>query len=253
MLPPQQAATTELVLLLALLAGALTFSEYTTRYPSLVEFRDAPPVNRLRFACLFVMVVLVTSIFNNSVAPSTLSATIHRLGELVGGVLDFPWSPARLAILMLPAGGDPAIAEMVRCAAGLVCLVSLLTIGRFLIAVHRGGWPSGSGTFNVWINLPLFDPTTGGDVIRRLQRDGRVNIVLGLLLPFLIPAAVRLASFAVVPMVTGSPNLMIWLLCAWGFLPASMIMRGIALLRVAALIATERRLACERAKELQTA
>ena len=27
------------------------------------------------------------------------------------------------------------------------------------------------GSFNVWINLPTFDPTTGGDVVERLERD----------------------------------------------------------------------------------
>ncbi|MAC79483.1 MAG: hypothetical protein CML66_15635 [Rhodobacteraceae bacterium] len=253
LLPPREAAATDIVLLLAGLGGLLTLVEYTMQFPSLVEFRDAPPVNRLRFAALFCMVFFLTLIFNHTLAPSSLTAVVHRLGELIGGALDFPYSPVHLAVLMLPADESPAVIEMVRGAAGLVYLISLVTIALFLGSVHLAGWPSNAGVFNVWINLPLFDPTTGGDVIQRLQRDGRVNIVLGALLPFVIPAMVKLASVVLGPVVMSAPNVLIWLLSAWAFLPASMILRGIALIRVAELIANKRRRACEQAKALQTA
>jgi ABC-type microcin C transport system permease subunit YejE len=47
--------------------------------------------------------------------------------------------------------------------------------------------PIATVPFNVWINLPTFDPNGGGDVVRRLVRDGRVNIILGFALPFVMP------------------------------------------------------------------
>ena len=253
LLPPQAATTTEIVLLLAILAGSLTFIEYASVYPSLVEFRDAPPINRMRFASLFVTVFFLTVIVNHAIAPTSLSATVDRVGELIGGALDFSYSPVHLAILMLPAGESQNVISTVRSAAGLAYVISLVTIMCFWASVRVAGWPVKTGVFNVWINLPLFDPTAGGDVILRLQRDGRVNIVLGALLPFLIPALVKLASVVTGPLVMSSANVLIWTISAWAFLPSSMIIRGIAMLRVAELIEDKRRRAYARAEDMQTA
>ena len=36
----------ETAVLLALIVAAVTFLEYRTNYPSFLEFRDAPPINR---------------------------------------------------------------------------------------------------------------------------------------------------------------------------------------------------------------
>ena len=253
LLPSQATATTEIVLMLAILAATLTFIEYTTRYPSLVEFRDAPPINRLRFASLFLMLFFLTVIVNHVIAPTPLSAMVDRLGEIAGQALDFPYSPVHLAILMLPAEESPAVVDMVRRCAGLAYVIQLITIAVFIVLVRITGWPANAGVFNVWINLPLFDPTAGGDVIRRLQRDGQLNIALGALLPFLFPALVTIVSAITGPVMSSSPNVLIWMLSAWGFLPASMIIRGIATLRVAELIEDKRRRAYASAKAMQTA
>ena len=42
MLPQVRPDTTQIVALLALVAAMLTFVEYVSDYPSLIEFRDAP-------------------------------------------------------------------------------------------------------------------------------------------------------------------------------------------------------------------
>ena len=62
-----------------------------------------------------------------------------------------------------------------------------ITLSIFVVLLKFYNWPSRSGAFNVWVNLPTFDPTAGGDVVDRLDRDARINIALGFLLPFLIP------------------------------------------------------------------
>ena len=103
--------------------------------------------------------------------------------------------------------------------------------------------------FNVWVNLPLFDPTAGGDVLQRLRRDARFNIAFGFLLPFVIPAVVKATSDLIDPITLENPQTLIWTITAWAFLPASMIMRGIAMGRVADLIEAKRRRAYERAAE----
>ena len=145
--------------------------------------------------------------------------------------------------------------DSVRMAAGMAYLICLIAIIAFILSIRVKGWPTRKGAFNVWTNLPLFDPTTGGDVVDRLYNDARTNVILGVLLPFIIPAVVKLASQMIDPISLEDPNMLVWTICAWAFLPASMIMRGIALARIAALIEDKRRraYAVAEAEGVQTA
>jgi len=111
----------------------------------------------------------------------------------------------------------------------------------FVIALKIFGGPASNGTFNVWVNLPTFDPTIGGDVVARLERDARVNLALGFLLPFLVPAVVKAASSSFGEVTLSTPQTLIWMVSAWAFLPASLFMRGIAMHRVAEMIREKRR------------
>jgi hypothetical protein len=65
---------------------------------------------------------------------------------------------------------------------------------------------------------------------------------LGVLLPFLIPAVVSLASIGFEPLTLTSPQTLIWTMTAWAFLPASLVMRGIAMGRIATMIRQKREL-----------
>jgi hypothetical protein len=60
-------------------------------------------------------------------------------------------------------------------------------------------------------------------------------------LPFLIPAVMKLLTNVLLPISLSNPQTLIWTMCAWAFLPASMIMRGMATLRIAGLIVEKRR------------
>lgn len=253
MLPHDAVGSTEIIVLLAMLAGFLTFAEYNSSYPSIVEFRDAPPLNRMRFVSLSIMFLVLTLIAKHQYQPSNLTTLFAGLSNLVGKAADFPFSPVRLIVLMMPSDTPLATLITVRAAAGAAYLTALVSVGIFLIHLRVLNWPFASGSFNVWINLPLFDPTTGGDVVVRLQRDGRVNVALGALLPFLFPAVIKLASDYVGPVVLNNPHTLVWTISAWAFLPASMLMRGLAMLRIAELIEVKRRLAYANSKSLQTA
>lgn len=241
MLPGVSSDTTQIVALVALFAAALTFFEYASTYPGLVEFRDAPPFNRLRFLSLFVTVLVLSTIVRGQAAPTTLTTFVEAIGNRIGAVIDVPYSPVRLVVLMLPDGMSLEHMILVRTTSGIAYVISLLTLIFFVISMRLIGWPNRMGSFNVWINLPTFDPTTGGDVVSRLQRDSRFNIALGFLLPFIIPAAVKLASLAFSPVTLESPQTLIWMMTAWAFLPASLFMRGIAMGRIAGMIAEKRK------------
>ncbi|MCE8006296.1 MAG: hypothetical protein HEP69_04625 [Aestuariivita sp.] len=231
----------EIIVFIALVAGIFVFSEYHTVFPSILEFRDAPPLNRLRFLAFAGTVVTLTLIAKNAIHSTEFTSALAGIGALVGHTLDFPYSPVRLLVLMLPADASADLFTSVRTAAGVGYAICLLAIIAFILAVRVKGWPTGNGAFNVWTNLPLFDPTAGGDVVDRLYTDARVNIIIGVLLPFIIPAAIKLSSGLIDPAGLADANVLVWTICAWAFMPASMIMRGIAMARIASLIEEKRR------------
>ena len=152
--------------------------------------------------------------------------------------MDFSFSPVHLMLLAVPG---ETVVEEIRPLAGLAYVISLVTILVFVALVRILDWPLGRGAFNFWINLPLYDPTAGGDILRRLRRDSHVNVALGFLLPFLIPALLKAAGVHATSLSWAEPQTLIWTMSAWAFLPASLIMRGVALIRIADLIEEKRR------------
>ncbi|MEQ6202162.1 hypothetical protein ABMC88_03815 [Sulfitobacter sp. HNIBRBA2951] len=241
LLPGLSSDSTQIVLLVALLAAVLTFVEYNSVFPSIVEFRDAAPFNRLRFTALLATVFLLSAILKGISAPTTMTTAMTAIGTVIGNAIDFPYSPVRLVVLMLPSDATYETVSFVRTAAGLAYMISLIAMTAFLVLVRVLNWPARSGAFNVWVNLPLFDPTAGGDVLERLQRDARINIALGFLLPFLVPAVVKMAADLIDPITLQNPQTLIWTISAWAFLPASIIMRGIAMGKIADMIEDKRR------------
>lgn len=233
--------STQIIALITIFAALFTIVEYSATSPSLVEFRDAPPFNRVRFSALFATVLCLSIIFRGYAEPSQITRAFQSSGEYVGQVIDFPFSPARLMVDMMPDTASPAVVGRLRDAAGLSYLISLISIIWFVTLLRLQHWPRRGGSFNVWINLPTFDPTAGGDVVRRLNRDGRVNIILGVLLPFIIPVVIKLMSLLGNPIQLDDPQTLIWTVTAWAFLPASILMRGVALSRVAQMIDMQRK------------
>lgn len=240
---------TQIIALVAIFAALFTIVEYSSSSPSLVEFRDAPPFNRTRFSALFATVLCLSVIFRGYQSPSIITAFFQASGSQIGEAIDFPFSPVRLMVLTMPNDVDPRVVERLRDAAGLSYMISMISIAWFVVLMRLRHWPRRGGAFNVWVNLPTFDPTAGGDVVERLQRDGRINIILGFLLPFLVPAALKLASVFGTPIELSDPHTLIWTVTAWAFLPASILMRGVALSRVASMIQLQRKMAYARAAE----
>ena len=241
MLPMVQGATLQTVFLLAIAAAVLVFFEYVSDYPSLIEFRDAPPFNRIRFALFFMLVLTLTLIEGSTHRPNAAMAVLNSVGAAMGSAMDFALSPVHLMIIALPETTPKATLDLFRTMAGLAYLMTILTLVLFAALVRLLDWPLRNGAFNFWVNLPLFDPTTGGDVVYRLKRDSHVNVALGFLLPFLLPALLMLyTSWGIAPNFEDH-HTMIWMVIAWSFLPACLIMRGIALMRIAELIAEKRR------------
>lgn len=79
-------------------------------------------------------------------------------------------------------------------------------------------------------------------MVQRLLRDARFNVALGFLLPFLIPMAVKVGTSGLDPLTLASPQTLVWVTVAWAFLPASLLMRGVGMARIAEMIREKRRM-----------
>jgi hypothetical protein len=240
-LPDIGTDTKQIVALMALFAGVLIFVEYNAEYPSLVEFRDGAPFNRIRYLMLLAIVLFLSVIVADREDPTTVSRLFHALGMVIGEALDFPYSPVRLTTFMLADTATAVQMTDVRTAAGTAYLVSLVSLAVFVIVLKLAGWPSTKIAFNVWVNLPTFDPTSASDIVARLERDARINIALGFLLPFIAPALARFITGGLDPAGLTAPHSLIWTMTSWAFLPASLFMRGIAMMRVAQMVRDKRR------------
>ena len=229
------------VTLLALLAAVVVVTEYSAAYPGLIEFRDAKPYNRFRFILIAGIVVTTTLVQRDLLFDADSRNLITSMATSFGNVMDFPVSPVRYLVLSLPAGLPADHLANVQIAAALAYLISIVGVVAFSATTFLGYWPRGSSTFNVWVNLPNFDPTKGVDVVRRLERDAQVNILLGIILPFSLPVLLHISTLLVQPLTLETPLALVWGVTLWAFIPVNLIMRGLAMYRIAQLVRAQRR------------
>ncbi len=239
-LPGISSDTKQVVALVALFGGALVFFEYHAVYPSLIEFRDGAPYNRIRYLMMLTIVVCLSAIVADQDDSTTVTRLFHAIGLITGSSLDFSYSPVRLASYVLADGATDAQIAQVKVAAGTAYLVSLLSLALFVIVLKLAGWPSTKTAFNVWVNLPTFEPTAGGDVVDRLVRDSHMNLAVGFLLPFVIPAVVAVLTLGIPADTLTSPQTLIWTMALWAYMPAALIMRAVAMARIADMIRIKR-------------
>lgn len=230
----------QVVTLVALALGVFTAVEYGATYPALIEFRDAPPFNRVRILSLLIVLVCLSLVAGGGDRSSSLLLVLNALGLLIGYALEFPWSPLTVMLAHLPVDASPVSALQIRVMAGLAIFITLAALVIFALLLRLQHWPNREMPFNVWINLPTFDPTTGGDVVMRLTRDARVNIILGLTTTFILPVVGLTAAGQIDLQLLTSPQAMVWGIALWMFLPLSMFMRGLAMLRIAEMIRQRR-------------
>jgi hypothetical protein len=239
LLPGTSQDVAQAVTLIALISAAVVMAEYAAAYPGLIEFRDAKPYNRVRFG-LLVVVVLALTLMQRDLAIGQ-SSLLTSAALWLAGAFDFSVSPIRLLALSLPQGLPVEHLLNVMASAALAFVMCLLGVLVFVMMMVLGYWPAKGSSFNVWINLPNFDPTKGVDVVQRLERDAQLNVLLGVILPFSLPVLLHLSSLLVQPITFEASLTLVWGLAFWAFIPFSLIMRGIAMYRVAQLIRAQRR------------
>ena len=84
----------QVVTLVALALGVFVGMEYAATYPGLIEFRDAPPFNRVRILSLFVTLFLLSLVVSaNPGEGSSLALIVNAFGLARRHGAGFPVQP----------------------------------------------------------------------------------------------------------------------------------------------------------------
>lgn len=236
LLPNTSRAAQEISLIVGAIAGAFTLFEYASSHPGLVDFRFAPPYNRIRFITFFAQILSLVFLCRAVSGADAFSPDILALADRAVDSTFIAWSPVRIAVEVIAADSDPETRLLISRAAAISFIITFASFIFFALTLWLFRWPVGRDNFNLWVNLPTFEPSSGRDVERRLFRDGFINILLGLGMPFLIPAIASRASGWFDPSALQNYQPLIWGCTLWAFLPASLIIRGAALIKVAWLV-----------------
>ncbi len=242
LLPNVSDASLEISLIVAGVAAAFTLFEYASTHPGLIDFRFAPPYNRVRFVAfatqIFVLVFLCRA-FDNANAD-TFSTSLVALSDQAIAVLDFPLSPVNMAAAMIGVGENSDFVLQLQRAAAVSFLVTFCSLVAFALILWFFRWPVGRRDFNLWINLPTFEPGYGRDVERRLYRDGITNLLAGVAFLYLLPVLLSRATGWFDPSVLNNYQPLVWGVTLWAFFSGSLVIRGAAILKVSYLVKRSR-------------
>lgn len=236
LLPNVSTAAQEISLIVGAIAGAFTLFEYASSHPGLIDFRFAPPYNRMRYATFVVMVVSLIFLCRASAGNDPIGLRIIDLADQASVFVDVPLSPVRIAVALIGEGGSDEFQLLLLRASSVSFVIAFAAFLFFAIMLWVFRWPVNRDNFNLWINLPTFEPSSGRDVERRLYRDGVANILIGIGLPFMIPVIASRSGGWFDPSVLQNYQPLIWGCAIWAFLPASLIIRGSALIKLGWLV-----------------
>jgi len=236
LLPDVTQAAQEISLIIGAIAGAFTLFEYASSHPGLIDFRFAPPYNRIRFVTFFAQVMALIFLCRATSGSDPFSSDLMAYADQAVVLTNVPFSPVRVAVEMIGEGGTEPFRQLLLRASALSFLIAFASFLFFALTLWLFRWPVGRDNFNLWVNLPTFEPSSGRDVERRLFRDGTANILLGIGLPFLIPVLASRSGGWFDPTVLENYQPLIWGSALWAFLPASLVIRGAALVKVGWLV-----------------
>lgn len=234
MLPSVSQAAQEISLIVGAIIGAFTMFEYASSHPGLVDFRFAPPYNRIRFITFCVLIVAL--IFLCRETSSSQSLQMLQIADSASNLVNFPLSPVNTTVALIGEGASEEHKLLLLRALSLSFLITFVSFAFFALLLWFFRWPVGREKFNLWANLPTFEPSSGRDVERRMMRDGFANILIGICTPYLLPVVTSRSGGWFDPTVLENHQPLIWACVAWAFIPASMIIRGAALLKVGWLV-----------------
>ncbi len=242
LLPSAPQASLELSLIIGGIVGVFTIFEYGSDSPGFVDFRFAPPYNRFRVFTIAMQVVLVTLI-SRAVELNLPDAAVVDWAQQAAAILDFPYSPVGHAIDVVLQDArfsdTSALLLVLTASTSFVAGFGLTVIFAALLWLFR--WPADRHGFNLWINLPMFTVREGVDIVKRLRRDAYFNIVLAVVLIYALPYIPTYGIDWFTTDIFENDQAIIWATTLWIFVSSGLLMRALAILRIAGIIARARR------------
>ncbi|MEM1265881.1 MAG: hypothetical protein AAGI50_07690 [Pseudomonadota bacterium] len=240
LLPDVSNASLEITVLLGGVVAAFTLFEYASTHPGLIDFRFAPPYNRIRFLAFAMQIFSLVFLCRALEGEDAFSAGLIALSDQMVEVLTFPLSPVNVAAEMIAAGEDPTLVLLLARAAALSFFVTFCSLAFFALFLWLFRWPVGRRDFNLWTNLPTFEPGYGRDVERRLRRDGVINLLAGVAFLYALPVLLSRTSGWFDPSVFNNYQPLVWGVTIWAFVSGTLVIRGAAILKVGMLIRRSR-------------
>jgi hypothetical protein len=231
--PAPGAAGPELSFLVGAAAGLIVLFEYAARTPALVDFRFAPPLNRMRFGVFCLALAAATA----AVAWPAAEALGATLARAMTGAL----SPVDLAAWAVTRGSAPGPDPALRAAGALALTLAVAGLAASAAWIWFGPWPGDPERFNRWMNLPTFEPAEEADAPARLARHGRLAALTGLALPVALTGLGAAATRLFAADLFAAPLAQIWAAAIWAGLPACVLLRAVALLKLARMARREER------------
>lgn len=236
LVPAVSSSAREISAVIGGIAGVCVLFEYAARNPGLVDFRFAPPYNRARFAVFTATLFLMVFLMRAQEGRDDFSGQILEASLNLGERLDFPLSPVSMAANMLGDPDAPVLNAVLRGAAALSFVTAMTGALFFCLLFWITPWPADRENFNLWVNLPTLETAYGAEVERRLFRLSIGMILAGIGAPYASLALASRAGGVFDPAALLDPLPMVWAATLWATAPMYLLMRGVAIAKIAWLI-----------------
>ncbi len=153
-------------------------------------------------------------------------------------MLDFKYSPVSMAIDNILSDSrfsdTTAILLVYSITTSFVVGVGMTLCLSTLLWVF--GWPRDRENFNLWANLPTFQPSDGAAIPKRLRRDAYFNIILGVVLIYALPFIPKYGFDWLTVDIFENNQALLWATTLWVFIATSLIARASAMLKIARIL-----------------
>lgn len=237
LLPSASQGAVEFSLIIGSIIGFFTIFEYGSTNPGFVDFRFAPPYNRFRAFTIASQIIFVT-LLSRSVELDLHDAAVLDWAQATGYYLDFKYSPVSEAInvVLSNASFSSTTAILLVYAISMSFAIGVGGTLAFAIVLWVFKWPQDRDGFNLWANMPTFQPSEGSSVIKRLRRDSYVNIILAVVLIYALPYIPMYGFDWLTVDIFENNQALVWATTLWVFIPTSLLARAAAMLKIARVI-----------------
>ena len=237
LLPSASQGAVEFALIIGAIIGMFTFFEYGSSTPGFVDFRYAPPYNRFRAFTIAMQVVTITLVCR-AVELGLSDSTLVDWAQQAAQLFDFQYSPVSMAIdnILSDSRFSDTTAILLVYSITTSFVVGVGMTLAFSLILWVFGWPRDRENFNLWENLPTFQPSDGGSITKRLRRDAYFNVLLGVALIYALPFIPTYGFEWLTVDIFENNQVMVWAATLWVFIATSLIARASAMLKIARIL-----------------